>query len=428
MATHGLRPRLTRNAPARWLRACLIGLGVLATARVVDAAPGDDPRPEPPRVFLLNGPRLAEIRERVERGDPGLAGTVKRLRSRADDALKTPVLSVVDKPMVPPSGDKHDYVSLAPYWWPDPKKPDGKPYIRKDGRTNPERSKFDAPKLGRLYDSVPTLALASYLTGDRRYSEHAARLVRAWFIDPKTRMNSNLNFGQFVPGQNDGRSSGIIETRGLIQVADAVGLLEGAPGWSADDSVAIRGWYRSYLDWLRESPIGGAERRASNNHGCWYDAQVVAFALFVDDAPLARQVLEAGQETRIARQIEPDGRLPRELERTKSFDYCLFNLDALTTLATFGDRAGVDLWRFRTPDGRSIRGAIDWMIPYATGEKRWTHEQIARVRPAKLLPTLRRAANGCHEPAYERVLAGLVAKGERLDELFDLLEPPAGSK
>jgi hypothetical protein len=29
-------------------------------------------------------------------------------------------------------------MSLAPYWWPDPKSPNGLPYIRRDGERNPE--------------------------------------------------------------------------------------------------------------------------------------------------------------------------------------------------------------------------------------------------------------------------------------------------
>jgi len=40
----------------------------------------------------------------------------------ADKYLTTKLVTVMDKPMTPPSGDKHDYMSMGRYWWPDPKK------------------------------------------------------------------------------------------------------------------------------------------------------------------------------------------------------------------------------------------------------------------------------------------------------------------
>jgi hypothetical protein len=389
-------------------------------------AAGDRSGPKPPRVFQFDGARIAEVRRRVEQGDKPLARALDRLRSRADEALRTPLLSVADKTQVPRSGDKHDYLSSAPYWWPDPNKPDGKPYIRKDGRTNPDRSNFDRPKLGRLCEAVPTLALAYALTGHEPYARHGARLLKCWFLDPATRMNPNLNFGQFIPGITEGRAAGVIETRGLIPVVDAVGLLEGSAHWTEQDAEGMRDWFHDYLDWLRTSPIGQDEARAKNNHGTWYDAQVATFALFVGDEELARQVLTRSK-ARIAAQLEPDGRQPLELGRTKALGYSIMNLEGLTTLAALGERVGVDLWHERSSDGRSIRKALDWIIPYATGAKEWTYQQIIEIRPTGLLIPLRCAAIAYHEPGYEQAIAKLSATSGEPDETLELLYPPGGS-
>src|SRR4051794_34458609 len=92
---------------------------------------GEPQGADPPRVFLFEGSRIGQVRQQIERGDGRLAEALRRLRSRADDVMLTPVLTVVEKSQSPPSGDKHDYLSIAPYWWPDPSRPDGKPYIRK---------------------------------------------------------------------------------------------------------------------------------------------------------------------------------------------------------------------------------------------------------------------------------------------------------
>lgn len=376
-----------------------------------------------PRVFQLDGRRVVELRRQFRAGDAAVVAAIEPVRARADRALGTKPGGVVEKPWLPPSGDPHDYLSMAPYFWPDPSKPDGRPYIRRDGRTNPERNKFDAPRLGRMTEAVVDLALAYGLTGHEPYAEHAARLLRAWFLDPETRMNPNLNFGQFIPGRNDGRGAGLIETRRLIEVIDAVGLIELSPAWTERDGQALRGWFRAFLDWMRTSKVGRDEAAARNNHGSWYDAQQATFALFVGDDRLARAVLEAVKSRRLAEQIEPDGRQPRELGRTKSYGYCLFNLDALTALAALGGKVGVDLWHYATPDGRSIRRAIDYLIPFALREKPWPHEQLDGLPVDRILPLLRRAAGALPEPAYERAIDALGGQGVRLDRTFGLLRP-----
>jgi hypothetical protein len=406
----------------------LLSLSILLV--IVGTAPGrgEDRRAAPPKVFLFDGGRIAEARRGIEKGDERRAEALRRLRARADEQLQTPPLTVVDKPWTPPSGDKRDYLSIAPYWWPDPSKPDGTPYIRKDGLTNPERARYDRPKIGRLCEAVPTLALAYALTDHEPYADRAALLLRAWFLDPKTRMNPHLNFGQFIRGINDGRAAGVIETRGLLQVVDAVGLLAGAPSWTERDTEGMRAWFRDYLAWLRQSPIGQDESRARNNHGTWYDAQVATFALFVGDERLAREVLGTAGERRIARQIEPDGRQPLELARTKAFGYSLMNLEGLVTLAILGDRFGVDLWRYRSPDGRSIRAALDWLIPYADGSKPWPYQQIAEFGAGRTIPLLRRAAIVYHEPGYERALERLISRAERPTDEMVLLMPPGPSE
>jgi Alginate lyase len=348
----------------------------LAGAAVVPGA-----EPEPPRLFQSDGRDLAAAKRRAGAGDRALATALAQLRERADRELRTEPLTVVNKPKAPPSGDKHDYVSMAPYFWPDPAKPDGLPYIRRDGRVNPEREQYDRPLLGRMSQAVGTLGLAYYLTWDERYAAHAARLLRVWFLDAPTRMNPNLNYAQFIPGVNDGRGIGIIDTAALLPVVDGVGMLRGSPSWTERDHAGMTAWFTAYLTWLRTSRGGKEEAAAANNHGSWYDVQVASFALFVGEPEgSVKQLLEEAKAKRIARQIEPDGRQPLELRRTKAFDYSGVNLRALFALATLGDRVGVDLWHFETADGRGIRKALDWLIPFGIGEKPWPYEQITPLR------------------------------------------------
>jgi hypothetical protein len=333
-----------------------------------------------PRVFCLDPQSLVRVRSRVKAGDAELKPALDKLLAEARAALKTKPVSVMDKTLVPASGDKHDYMSFGTYWWPDPKTKDGLPYIRRDGEIYRETLKqSDSPKLWETISSVKTLALAYYLTSDERYAAHAQRLLRVWFLEPETRMNPNLKYGQAIPGRVLGRGVGIIDTRGLSGLVDAIGLLAGSKAWTPDDQKGMVAWFDAYLAWLQKHEYGKKEAAARNNHGTWYDVQVASFAFFVGKDDLAARTLRAVPAKRIDVQIEPDGRQPLELARTHSFGYSVMNLKGLLTLAVLGRRAGVDLWRYESQDGRSIRKALDCLAPYSDRDRKWPHKEIGRV-------------------------------------------------
>ncbi len=370
-------------------------------------------------VVLLfhDGGHLLAVRRSIDRGEERFKPAVAALEEDAKRALAMSPVSVMDKTVTPPSGDKHDYMSQAPYWWPDPSKPHGTPYIRRDGERNPEIQRIsDHDNLGRLTSAVSTLGLAHFLTGRDEYAARAARLLRAWFIDPATRMTPHLKFGQGIPGITEGRGIGIIETRNLPAMLDGVQLLRLASSraWTDGDEAALQSWMRAYLSWLLESPHGKDESRNGNNHETWYDVQVAALALYTHQPDIVRRTLE-GAKQRIARQIEPDGGQPRELERTRSFDYSVMNLTGFFDLATLGERTSAHLWEYRSPDGRSIRQALDFLIPYAAGERAWPHKQITSFRPASLTPLLRRAVVAWKEPKYAALAERLGGAGYRVD-------------
>jgi Alginate lyase len=322
--------------------------------------------------------------------------------------MKEGPFSVMDKPATPPSGDKHDYVSMGTYWWPNPASPNGLPYIRRDGERNPEIEKIpDHQNMGRVGRDSRILALAFYITGDEVYAARSALLLRTWFLDPVTRMNPNLNFGQGIPGITTGRGTGIIDSHALTDVVDAAGLLAGSKNWAPADEKGMKKWFADYLSWLQQSPIGQDEAKAANNHGTFYDVQVADFALFVGKSDLARDVIQKAREKRLVRQVMPDGSQPLEAARTRGLSYSLFNLEGLMELALLGEHVGVDLWNYQSNDGRSIRKALDYTLSYAAGDKKWEGQQITEFKAQEIVPLLLLAstklANRQYEKAAERV-------------------------
>jgi hypothetical protein len=377
-----------------------------------------------PRVFCLNATLLAAAEEGVASGDDALDPALDALLEQAQAALDIEPTSVMDKAQVPPSGDKHDYMSYGPYWWPDPDQPDGLPYIRRDGEVNPEArtDASDRVALGTMASAVDTLALAHYFGGEEAFASHAAKLLRTWFLAPETRMNPHLKYGQAIPGRVAGRGIGIIDTARLAALVDSIGLLGGSAAWSDDDLSGMVAWFDGYLHWLRHSQHGQDEDQTLNNHGTWYDVQVSSFALFTEKREIAVQTLEASKQRRIAAQIEPDGRQPHELRRTKALGYSLMNLRGMFQLAEMGQQIGTDLWHFQTGDGRGIRAALDYLAPYADPSHEWPYPQIEPLDRVRLFPLLRRAAIAYDEPAYE-LQAKQLPPGEVAQDRAQLLYP-----
>jgi hypothetical protein len=346
-----------------------------------------------PRLTVLRAEGLAEAKRRVRAGDARLRPAYDKLLADANAALEAPLVAVTDKhTMLPPTGDKHDYYSLSPYWWPDPAKANGLPYIRRDGETNPESKRdLDQPRVAALGDRLQTLGLAYYFTGDERYASRAVKQLRTWFLDSATRMNPHLRFAQLVRGNDEERGSGIIDTRSLIETVDAIALIRSSNMWTPADEYGIRQWFRAYLDWLLTSPNGKHEHDAKNNHGSWFAAQTAAYALYVGDTAKARRIIEE-VKARIGSQITPTGEQPTELERTRSLHYSSFNIEALSRLAEMGRRLGIDLWRFEAPEGGSLRKAIDHVAKYAADPSKWPGQQID-AEPVELLVVHFRRAN-----------------------------------
>ena len=140
------------------------------------------------------------------------------------------------------------------------------------------------------------------------------------------------------------------------------------------------------------------EAGQKNNHGTFYDAQVIGLALFVGANELAKRFLQKMPQ-RIAEQIDPDGRQPHELDRTLAWHYTVFNLQALFRVATFGEHLGIDLWHYATRDGRSLRQAIDFTLPYVAGRP-WDYQQITPQKFDVIFGLLCQAGGKYQDPKY----------------------------
>ena len=390
---------------------------MMGAAQSAQSAPA-----QPPRVFCLSREGWLEAKAAIARDEPRMRASWQRLLREANQALDVGPFSVMLKSPVPPSGDKHDYLSISPYDWPDPGQPDGLPYQTRDGFTNPEWwQDYDRVPLERLTQATETLALAYSIGGRELYARRAAHLLRVWFLDAATAMNPDLVYAQGIPGRNTGETQ-VIDTRFLPRVIDAIGLLHGSSAWSAQDQAGMVAWFRRFLANIRRR--ADAEYRASpHNIASFYHVQTAAMALFIGDEALAREMIER-TKSRLAKAVEADGYFFRERRKTRSLSYSAFHLYAIFNLATMAPLVGVDLWNFATDDGRGLRRALDRVAPHAgpSPAPEWPFQETGRTpgdwwdpfhdqRPV----VLHHAARAYEEPRYEEQAAKILAAADGVD-------------
>ncbi|WP_258609723.1 alginate lyase family protein [Mesorhizobium sp. AR10] len=317
----------------------------------------------------------------------------QHLRTIANLALARGPFSVVDKTGMAPSGDPHDYFQPAPYWWPDPGKPDGLPYVVRDGERAPGTALYEAgsessdrTRLQQVLDDTTVLALAATVLGEQHYASHAAKLIRAWFIDPRTRMNPHMHYAQvrFGHNNNEGSGQGIIELKDLYFFLDAVRLVERTDALNKQDREAFRSWLGSYCAWLDTAPAAATEFYRPNNHGVFYDLQRASIAAFLGDSAVLAKVGLYARE-RLADQIATDGSLPQELSRTRPRHYVMFTLQGWTTLARLLSSVGDNLWQHRASGGQGLISALRWLA--ANKEMRDTMP-VEKIDPDRMSPLL----------------------------------------
>ncbi|MCL2651404.1 MAG: alginate lyase family protein [Candidatus Azobacteroides sp.] len=354
--------------------------------------------------------QLAKVKADMYKFD-NASTAYKTLIKDADKILDTELIPVTEKTIIAASGDKHDYISIGPYWWPDPSKPDGLPYIRKDGQRNPELEKLDKNKLDKMAKSVIKLGYAYFFSGDEKYAEKAVEFLNIWFLNKKTGMNPNMNYGQMIPGYDGGkgRAEGVLDTYIFVEMTDCITLLSKSKAMKTKDLEGIKSWFSQYLDWMLTSEVGQAECNAKNNHGIAFDVQATAYALFTGRQDIAGKLIKEFPENRLFKQIEPDGRQPLELERTIAFHYTLFNIEHIMDMCALAKSVEMDLFSAASSDGRSITKAIEFIKQYmGKPQSEFPYQQIKEwdLSQERGLWTLRRATffqpNSGYDDLFDR--------------------------
>lgn len=383
---------------------------------------GCSSRQKLPEGIFTDFTKLAEVKNQIRKDKARYLPPYQELLLKAGQAMNENIRTVTDKKRIPPGGSIHDYLSMGPYWWPDTTKADGLPYIRRDGEVNPEThgEYTDTDAKNQLFKNMELLGLAYFFSGEDKYAQKAVEYLNAWFIQPETRMNPNLQFAQGIPGRMDGRGIGIIDWAGINKIVTSIQILDASGFLSENIKSELFAWFDTYLKWLLNSEYGKDEDDYFNNHGTWFDVQAVGIQLLLGKKEDAAARLEQAKTKRIASQIEPDGSQPHELARTKSLGYSTMNLRGFLYLAILGEKTGVDIRNFVTTDGRSIKKALDFLLPYAAGNKTWEYPQLGNLDDAveSLKTDYLMAATIFDNPEYLNVALTIKQPGKMIETLM----------
>jgi hypothetical protein len=291
-------------------------------------------------------------------------------------ALKPP--AITDHVATNSAGGPHDFFSQADYYWPNPKKTNGLPYISRDGETNPENFEYHRMAMRNMKDAVAALAAAYACTGDDKYVTKAEQLLRVFFVDEKTKMNPNLDYAQAVLGESTGRSYGVIDTLHLAEVPVAIRVLEKSPSFSPAVDAELKKWFADYSRWMTTAENGVKEMNAANNHSIAFFVQLASFARFTGDVKTLALCRERFKEVLLPKQMEPAGSFPLELKRTKPYGYSIFQADNVAILCVLLSTSEDDLWKLNFPKGETPLKSTEFIFPYLVDKQKWLADGLGK--------------------------------------------------
>ncbi len=293
---------------------------------------------------------------------------------KAEKFMNLEVITITSFSSERSEGGIHDFYSEGDYWWEDPKNPEGA-YIRKDGMTNPDNFTKHREAVMRMSEIAGAIGAAYWVTGEDKYVAELKKHLVAWFVNPETKMNSNLMFGQAIKGRVSGRGIGIIDTIHLIEVSQATHISQDSKVWSAEELNGVIEWFSQYVEWMTTHEYGLAERDNGNNHSSTWAMQVAAFSNLTGNEEAKAYCRKMYKEVLLPEQMDENGGFPKELGRTKPYNYSLFNLDAFATICQILSTPENNLFTYTTENERGMKIAMEFMYPYIADKSKWPYQK-----------------------------------------------------
>lgn len=324
-----------------------------------------------PRPLLCN---IDQLRSMLNTTDKGLANERKTIINRAERHISKPVQHITDKAKTI-SGNKHNYESMAIYYWPDPANPSG-PYIVRDGERNPESDNYDGPLLNTYRNELLSIAKAYYLTSDKRFSDYANTMLCSWFINGSTMMAPNFDYGQFAPNirNNTGNPGSISEAYYLTDIIEAYSLLCDKDALPQSTRKGFVKWLKQFRKWLTDSDLGKRMRARDNNLGTMYDILLYRISMVTAQKKYRKQIRKTFIPLRVESCITPTGEQPQELVRARAMNYSIYNLGHIVDFCILANADGYNIYRNCSD---RIDAAVAFLMQYKGNKDSFPYQEIS---------------------------------------------------
>jgi hypothetical protein len=203
----------------------------------------------------------------------------------------------------------------------------------------------------RDFPMAQSLAFAYRLTGDKKYLSQATIFLDAWAATYKVSGNpiDETPFGPLFVAFD--------LTRGDLP-----------PKTESRTVDLFRKMSITYLDWLDQNN----PKDPSNNWSSHRVKLAVLGAYESGDSSLIARAARA-YTRQVQRNIHPDGSV-MDFTMRDALHYVVYDLEPLSTAALAARAHGQDWFHTAVTGSPSVERAIDWLVPYATGEK--THQEF----------------------------------------------------
>lgn len=286
---------------------------------------------------------------------PLLAG----LSSIAANARSIPPISVTDKPDALPGTPERSYVNAVPHWQGLAGSESGLERTRLLGLVGPVggdvAQHYDRARLQLMIDCVCSLALDGQLNDSLASREHAACMLRSWFIDPATAMIPDGAYARLSavdPGRNV--LDAATDFRDLYPLLDAITLLRRSGVFTLAECQQLDDWFDAFLTWLAADSATFLQQLSASPACTWYHLLMLAIAAYRGRRNVAAQVFD-NLPGLLARQFRADGSpISSAVDATLRHEQ-MFNLQAWSNLVVLSSALGRDLLDFTDSQGIGLQ-------------------------------------------------------------------------